>query len=270
MRRVGPARRAAGAALGLAVLISASARADLVPLFVIPTASKVAAVVPADHALRIRIESRDPAKLAARLGVAPPATGATGLDVELLPNPQPPAGDAGRTWLEPTFVIDYDEPSVQALRQEFLAQHPEPPTPEAIARFVNTKVVASSDQPWQLASTVATRLRGDCTEHAVLAAALARSVGLPARVAVGLVVVAPKGQYGAFGHAWTEYRQGDRWIVADAALIGDDLQPRYLSLAWLQDEGPGYMVQFLEPLTNWARHVDVLGPGAALTDGKTP
>ena len=73
------------------------ARADLVPLFVIPNASKVAAVVPADHALRIRIESRDPAKLAARLGVAPPATGATGLDVELLPNPQPPAGDAGRT-----------------------------------------------------------------------------------------------------------------------------------------------------------------------------
>ncbi len=90
------------------------------------------------------------------------------------------------------------------------------------------------------------------------------------RLVVGLVVVAPKGQYGAFGHAWTEYRQGDRWIVADAALISDDLQPRYLSLAWLQDEGPGYMVQFLEPLTNWARHVDVLGPGAALTDGKTP
>jgi hypothetical protein len=56
---------------------------------------------------------------------------------------------------------------------------------------------------------LATR-RGDCTEHALLATALLRAAGIPARVAVGLAH-----SEGAFGyHAWVEYWH-DGWRTMD-------------------------------------------------------
>ena len=55
---------------------------------------------------------------------------------------------------------------------------------------------------------------GDCNEHAVLLAALARAVGLPARVVAGVVYLD-----GAFlYHAWNEVWLGDGWVSVDAAL----------------------------------------------------
>lgn len=53
---------------------------------------------------------------------------------------------------------------------------------------------------------------GDCNEHATLFAALARSLGVPTRVVVGLVHVD-----GAFGyHAWNEILTADGWLSVDA------------------------------------------------------
>lgn len=54
---------------------------------------------------------------------------------------------------------------------------------------------------------------GDCNEHATLLVALARSVGLPARVAVGLVHL----QGSFYYHAWTEFYVG-QWVSADATV----------------------------------------------------
>lgn len=61
---------------------------------------------------------------------------------------------------------------------------------------------------------------GDCTEHAVLLAALARSLGIPARVVSGLAY-APRwaGRDHVFvPHAWVEAWTGSRWEGFDAAL----------------------------------------------------
>jgi len=55
--------------------------------------------------------------------------------------------------------------------------------------------------------------RGDCNEHAVLLAALARAAGLPARVAAGLVYLDEAFLY----HAWCEVWLG-RWVSMDPAL----------------------------------------------------
>ncbi len=52
--------------------------------------------------------------------------------------------------------------------------------------------------------------RGDCTEHTVLYVALARSLGLPARTAVGLVYLEGAFYY----HAWPEVWLG-RWVAVD-------------------------------------------------------
>jgi transglutaminase-like putative cysteine protease len=55
--------------------------------------------------------------------------------------------------------------------------------------------------------------RGDCTEHSILYVAMARALGIPARVAVGIAYW-PAG--GGFGwHAWAEINDGARWITVD-------------------------------------------------------
>ena len=55
--------------------------------------------------------------------------------------------------------------------------------------------------------------RGDCTEHSILFVALARALGIPARVAVGIAYW-PAGK--GFGwHAWAEIKHKDRWYSVD-------------------------------------------------------
>ncbi len=55
--------------------------------------------------------------------------------------------------------------------------------------------------------------KGDCNEHTVLYVALARSLGLPARTAAGLVYVRGRFYY----HAWPEVWLG-RWVAVDPTL----------------------------------------------------
>jgi transglutaminase-like putative cysteine protease len=63
------------------------------------------------------------------------------------------------------------------------------------------------------ASEVARNLSGDCTEHAVLAAAMCRAQGIPARVVVGLIYV---DQHSGFGfHMWNEVYVNERWVAVD-------------------------------------------------------
>jgi len=60
--------------------------------------------------------------------------------------------------------------------------------------------------------------QGDCSEFAVLTAALCRAVGIPAQVVVGVAYVEDFGGHEGFGgHAWTQAYVGNRWIGLDAA-----------------------------------------------------
>ncbi|MDB5051821.1 MAG: transglutaminase protein [Fibrobacteres bacterium] len=58
-------------------------------------------------------------------------------------------------------------------------------------------------------------LRGDCSEAAILTAALLRARGVPARVALGFASLG-KGVF--IGHAWCEAWLDDGWVGVDAAL----------------------------------------------------
>jgi transglutaminase-like putative cysteine protease len=72
------------------------------------------------------------------------------------------------------------------------------------------------------AADVARTLSGDCTEHAVLLAALCRARKIPARVAAGLVYVQEnkerKMPQGVAYHMWTEAWLNGRWVPLDATL----------------------------------------------------
>jgi len=71
---------------------------------------------------------------------------------------------------------------------------------------------------------VARRPEGDCTEHAVLLAALGRARGIATRVVDGIVYVdSYAGQQHVFvPHAWTQAYVDGRWRSYDAALHGFD------------------------------------------------
>ncbi len=55
--------------------------------------------------------------------------------------------------------------------------------------------------------------RGDCNEHAVLFAGLARAAGLPTRIEAGVVYAEGVFLY----HAWNEVWLGKKWVSVDAA-----------------------------------------------------
>jgi transglutaminase-like putative cysteine protease len=66
------------------------------------------------------------------------------------------------------------------------------------------------------ASDVLAAGKGDCTEHAVLLVALARSAGIPAHSVHGLVYAQYEdGHHALYWHAWAEVRSAGEWIAMD-------------------------------------------------------
>lgn len=79
------------------------------------------------------------------------------------------------------------------------------------------------------ASEVAKTKQGDCTEHGVLLAALARVNGLPSRVVAGLIQV--PGRKDEFGyHMWTEVWIEGRWVDIDAAMDQTECDATHIAL----------------------------------------
>jgi transglutaminase-like putative cysteine protease len=104
---------------------------------------------------------------------------------------------------------------------------------EKLRRFVHGYISAKDlSVGFASAAEVARTRAGDCTEHAVLLAALLRAKGVPSRVASGLVYADQfAGMSGVFGyHMWTQALvdgggpgdsgAGPRWINVDATLPG--------------------------------------------------
>ncbi len=94
------------------------------------------------------------------------------------------------------------------------------------------------------AGEVARTLEGDCTEHAVLLAAMLRAKGIPSRVAVGLVYVDTLSAFG--GHMWTEANLDGHWIPLDATLGRGGIGSAHLKLSdsSLADDGPSAISSF--------------------------
>lgn len=92
---------------------------------------------------------------------------------------------------------------------------------EFVRRFIRTKDL---NVGYASALEVAKNPEGDCTEHAVLLAALGRASGIPTRVVDGLAYVDHyAGQDHVFvPHAWAQAWVDSHWQSFDAALPGFD------------------------------------------------
>lgn len=152
-----------------------------------------------------------------------------------------PGSRPGEAQRRPTFFVDADQPAVVALRAEVVKAYGATPTPADLARFVDGWITKKSmGRLLDDASTVARRREGDCTEHAVLLAAVARLFGRASRVVLGVALVRGEGRILALGHAWAEIEDGGRWHTADAAMVGLPAPVRHVPLGALADEGPAY------------------------------
>ena len=92
------------------------------------------------------------------------------------------------------------------------------------------------------AAETARQKAGDCTEHAVLAAALSRAAGMPSRVVCGLACGGPASgdtQQKFYFHMWTEVFVGE-WFPLDAALGAHDAT--HIAIARSGLDNPGDLV----------------------------
>ena len=251
-------RETCGAALAALLLWpAAAAPAELVPLYVIDL--KITADKPPDlgRPLRVRLFSDAPSELARHLtGVVSVAA-----DHVVLDTASAPITSSGAPAAAPvaTFVVDYDPAPVTALREQLVSRYGATPTNADLVAFVRSTLVPSTNRGFDVASQVATRRTGDCTEHAVLLAALARSQHLPARVAVGTVLARAGDELGAFGHAWTEIYRDGRWDLVDATPIEGASVIAYIPEGVLEDEGPGYAFGMISLISTGILRVEVVG-----------
>lgn len=126
-------------------------------------------------------------------------------------------------YLAASTFLNHEDAAVRALHKRALAQWSgrREERAELLRRFVHG-YLDTKDLRTVLAtaSEVAANASGDCTEHAVLLAALLRAERIPARVAFGLIYVDHfAGARDIFGyHLWTQAWLDDRWVDLDATL----------------------------------------------------
>ncbi|HOD81422.1 MAG TPA: transglutaminase-like domain-containing protein [Phycisphaerae bacterium] len=125
--------------------------------------------------------------------------------------------------LRPSRRIDSDDPRIARLAREVAAGRSDALTiAHDVERFVRLYVTDKQAGlgAWGSAGEVLTTRRGDCTEHAVLTAALCRAAGVPADVAFGLAY-APRWndrRHVFLPHVWTRAYVDGQWVGLDAAL----------------------------------------------------
>lgn len=129
-------------------------------------------------------------------------------------------------YLEATPVIDCRDERIIDLARRAGATSPAQ-CAEQLRRIVRSHITRKDlTVGFATASQVARTGEGDCTEHAVLLAALLRARGIPSRVACGLIYTRAPGSSGFGYHMWTqallpEADGAERWIDLDATLSGE-------------------------------------------------
>ena len=115
-------------------------------------------------------------------------------------------------YLKPDPYIQSDDPEVMALAKQITDGIENPCRKvEAIINWLQLNIRKVPSVTIPTATDVLRERRGDCNEHAVLFAALARASGIPTDIVVGLIY-----QDGAYYyHAWNMVYIGGEWIFVD-------------------------------------------------------
>jgi len=144
---------------------------------------------------------------------------------------------------QPNNFIQSDNPKIIAAARKAAGDLTDPwQVAVALERAVGTLITKPDySQAFASAAEVIESGTGDCTEHAVLLAALARARGIPARVALGLVYSEGKFLY----HAWSEVFIDGRWIGLDGTRGRGGIDAAYLKLGHSNLQGASALASLL-------------------------
>jgi hypothetical protein len=185
-------------------------------------------------------------------------------DFEALQRPVEGAGL--ESYLAPSAYLESDDPLLREHAVRTVGDQTDALVcARRIEAYVRTLVADKSmDVGFATAAETVRSREGDCSEHAMLTAAMARAVGLPSRVVMGLVYVpglsgAGVGPKGAFGyHMWTEVLVAeDRWFPIDAAIGGFDATHIAMAKSDLSTTSPvsQMILPLLEAISSLSIHV---------------
>jgi hypothetical protein len=156
----------------------------------------------------------------------------------------------------PNQLIESDDAAVKRMAEKAAGSEKDPwAVAKKLEQHVHQAIRSKNfSSAFDSAATVAKTLSGDCTEHAVLLAAVARAKKIPGRMAVGLVYMEGSNAFGM--HAWTEVWIDDRWIGLDATLGRGGLGPGHIKIAHTSLDGPGAYSSLL-PVARWLGQMEI-------------
>jgi transglutaminase-like putative cysteine protease len=144
-----------------------------------------------------------------------------------------PATEPLDEYLRPEVFLESDAPEIVAeARKAVQGVEGNRARAERLVRYVNDLLEKKPTVSLPSALEVLRTRVGDCNEHTALYAAMARSLGLPSRIAVGLVFL--RGAF--YYHAWPEVfvAEGDGrgvWLPVDPTLNQFPADPTHIRLA---------------------------------------
>jgi hypothetical protein len=130
----------------------------------------------------------------------------------------------GKEFTDSNFFINWENDAVKGHARKALAGLPADAgdweKAVAVERWVKANMKAFEfSQAMATADNVAKTLSGDCTEYAMLAAAMCRAAGVPSRTALGVVYApGPGGKPYLAYHMWFEVYAGGQWLPLDGTL----------------------------------------------------
>jgi hypothetical protein len=157
------------------------------------------------------------------------------------------------SFLQASSYLEVNAPDIQSLARKAVGNEKNPVlAAHKIERFVRDYITKKDlNVGFGSAEETAKSREGDCTEHAVLCAALGRAAGLPTRCVVGFGYIPPGEEMptitnatdnntGIFGfHMWAEAWIADgQWVPMDAALDGFDVGHIAITKSALEEVNP--------------------------------
>ncbi len=141
--------------------------------------------------------------------------------------------EIGKEFRVSNYFINSDDPQVRALAKQAIGDASTPwDKARRIERWVNRNMRSFAvTEAMATADHVARTLRGDCSEFAMLTAAMCRAADVPSRTAVGLIYVDQRPRPTMAYHMWTEVWIDGQWLALDATLGQGSVGPGHLKIA---------------------------------------
>ncbi|MCS6852199.1 MAG: transglutaminase-like domain-containing protein [Gemmataceae bacterium] len=163
---------------------------------------------------------------------------------------QPRADDSavkpGDEFLKSNYFINSADARVRRLAEEAVGSESDPwRKAQRIERWVHSRMKSLNfTEAMATADEVARTLEGDCSEYAMLTAAMCRAVNVPSRTAIGLVYTELQGRPVLAYHMWTEVWVRGQWLALDATLGQGSVGASHLKIT----DHSWHDVQSLTPL----------------------